>query len=106
MQPTTIAAIIGGVAAIIAAVIGLFKFGGSTRTSKIARTSKSNVAIGDNITQTYQDSTYNYISLSKEESGDIHRRVPSNPSLIEIAHALRVAKPYDKIQFQRIMWAC
>ena len=39
--------------------------------------------------------------MNEEESEDIRRRVPSKPSLIEIAPALRVTKPYDKIQISK-----
>jgi hypothetical protein len=99
MQPSTTAATITAVATIIAAVIGLLKFGGSARRSKVKHSTNSNIAIGDNINQTYQNSTY--ISLSSTEVGSIPTEIPSRPSLVEISDAINAAKPYDKIQISK-----
>jgi len=105
MDSSTIAAIIAGLATVTAATIGLVKkksnVANSANGSTVGNTSESNVAIGSNITQSYQGVTHNYYGATLPDSLALHGRVASKPSLVEIAQAIQSAKPYDQILMSR-----
>jgi hypothetical protein len=103
MDSTIIVATIGGAAAVAAAGVGLLKkksggTGGDVSARGVSAT-EANVAIGNNITQTYQGTAHNYYGMTSPGKGPLHGRVATKPSPPDILRAIEaVTVPYDRVQ--------